>query len=110
MHARSPIDQEIFMADTDVIDRDTGVLVEKPGRGCPHGSKNKPKESAMAGSSSSASVKWHTGRPLGSKNKPKLSTSFATKPLDAATVRNNTPPPSSGNIFSFFRFRWCSMP
>jgi hypothetical protein len=98
------------MADTDVIDLDTGVVVEKHGRGRPRGSKNKPKESAMAGSSSSAPVKRRPGRPLGSKNKPKLSTSFATKPLDAAAVRNNTPPPSSGNIFSFFRFRWCSMP
>jgi hypothetical protein len=104
LRAWSLIDQELSMADTSVIDLDTGVVVEKCGRGCPRSSKNKPKESVMAGSSSCAPMKRRPGRPLGSKNKPKFSTPLATKPLDAADVRHNTPPPSSGNIFSFFAF------
>jgi hypothetical protein len=92
------------MADTNVIDLDTGVIVEKRGRGRPHDSKNKPKESAMAGSSSSASVKRRPGHPLGSKNKPKPSASPASKPLEATTACHNTPSPPFGNIFSFFTF------
>jgi hypothetical protein len=92
------------MADTGIIDLDTGVVVEKRGRGRPRGSKNKPKEASTAISSSSAPVKWCPGRPLGSKNKPKPSASLATKSLDAAAARHNAPPPSSGNIFSFFAF------
>jgi hypothetical protein len=92
------------MADTGVIDLDTGVMVENHGCGRPCGSKNKPKESAMAVSSSSAPVKRCPSRPLGSKNKPKLSASLATKPLDAAAICHNAPPPSFGNIFSFFAF------
>jgi hypothetical protein len=98
------------MADTGVIDLDTGVVVEKRGRFRPHGSKNKPKESAMAVSSSSASVKRCPGRPLGSKNKPKLSASLATKPLDAAAARHNAPPHLLAIFSLFFLFRWCSMP
>jgi hypothetical protein len=41
---------------------------------------------------------------LGSKNKSKSSTSPANKSLDANVARRNTPPPSAGNIFSFFAF------
>jgi hypothetical protein len=92
------------MADTSVIDQDTGVMVEKRGRGRPRGNKNKPKEASMAVSSSSAPVKWRPGRLLGSKNKPKPFASLANKPLDATTTCHNTPPPSSGNILSFFAF------
>jgi hypothetical protein len=88
------------MADTSVIDLDTGVVVEKRGCGRPRGSKNKPKEASMAVSSSSAPMKQRPGHPLGSKNKPKPSASLANKPLDATAARHNTPPPSSGNIFS----------
>jgi hypothetical protein len=64
------IDQELSMADTGVIDLDTGVVVEKRGRVRPRSSKNKPKEASMAISSSSATVKRLPGHPLGSKNKP----------------------------------------
>jgi hypothetical protein len=93
------------MADTGVIDLDAGVVVDKHGRGHPHGSKNKSKGASMAVSSfSSVPVKWCPGRPLGSKNKLKPSTSLANEPLDATAARHNTPPPSSGNIFSFFSF------
>jgi hypothetical protein len=92
------------MADTGIIDLDTDVVVEKRGRGRPHGSKNKPKEYGMAGSSSSVPAKRRPGRPLGSKKKPKLSASLATKPLDAAAAPRNAPPPSSSNIFSLFAF------
>jgi hypothetical protein len=86
------------MADTGVIDLDTSPVVEKRGRGHPRGSKNKPKGASMTISSSSALVK----SPLGSKNKPKPS--LANRPLDTTAARHNTPPPSSGNIFSFFAF------
>jgi hypothetical protein len=89
------------MVDTRVIDLDAGVVVEKRGRGCPRGSKNKPKGASMV-VSSSAPVKRCPGRPLGSKNKPKPSASIANTPLDATAARRNTPPPSSSNIFSFF--------
>jgi hypothetical protein len=92
------------MDDTSVIDLDIDVIVEKRGRGRPRGSKNKPKESVMAGSSSSAPVKRWPGRPLGSKNKPKPSASPDSKPLKATAARHNTPSPPFGNIFSFFAF------
>jgi hypothetical protein len=45
------------LADTSVIDLDTGVVVEKRGRDRPRGSKNKPEEASMAVSSSSVPVK-----------------------------------------------------
>jgi hypothetical protein len=89
------------MADTGVIDLDTGAMVEKCGRGRPRCRKNKPKETSMAVLSSSAPVKRHPGCPLGSKNKPKPSTSLVSTPLDANAARHNTPSPS-GNTFSFF--------
>jgi hypothetical protein len=59
---------------------------------------------SIAVSSSSALVKQHPGRPLGSKNKPKPSASPAHESLDVDAACRNTPPPSSGNIFSFFAF------
>jgi hypothetical protein len=90
------------MADTEVVDLDAGVVVEKHGCGRPRGSKNKSKVASMVVSSSSAPVKWHPGRPLGSKNKPKSSAPPANKLLDANVAHRNTPPPSAGNIFSFF--------
>jgi hypothetical protein len=68
----------------------------------PRGSKNKSKAATIDVSSSSAPVKWRTGRPLGSKIKPKSSASPANESLDANAARRNTPPPSTGNIFSFF--------
>jgi hypothetical protein len=92
------------MADTGFVDLDAGVVVEKRGRGRPRGSKNKSKVASMAVSSSSVPVKRRPGRPLGSKNKPKPSASLLNEPLDANGARRNTPPPSSGNIFSLFAF------
>jgi hypothetical protein len=92
------------MADTRVIDLDAGAVVEKHGRVRPRGSKNKSKGASMAVSSSSVPEKRRPGRPLGSKNKPKPSASLSNEPLDATAARRNTPPPSSGNIFSFFAF------
>jgi hypothetical protein len=74
------------MADTGVIDLDTGAVVEKRGRGRPPGSKNKPKDASLVVSSSSALVKRCPGRPLGSKNKPKLSASLASRSLYANAV------------------------
>jgi hypothetical protein len=55
------------MADAGVVDLDTGALMEKRGRGRPHGSKNKPKDASLVGSSS-ASMKRRPGRPLGSRH------------------------------------------
>jgi hypothetical protein len=92
------------MADTGVVDLDAGVVVEKRGRGHSRGSKNKSKVTSMVVSSSSAPVKRCPGRPLGSKNKPKPSASPTNESLDANDARHHTPPPSSGNIFSFFAF------
>jgi hypothetical protein len=92
------------MADTRVVDLDTGVVVEKHGRGRPSGSKNKSRAATMDVSSSSATVKRSPGRPLGSKNKPKYFASPANELLDANAARRNNPPPSAGNIFSFFAF------
>jgi hypothetical protein len=92
------------MADTGVIDLDTGAMVEKHGHGRPRGSKNKPKGASTTISSSFAPVKQHPSHPLGSKNKPKTSDSLANKPLDATIACHNTPHHSSGNIFSFFAF------
>jgi hypothetical protein len=90
------------MADTGIIDLDTGVVVEKHGRRRPRGSKNKPKETSMVVSSSFGPVKRRPGRPLGSKNKPTPSTSLVSKPLDANVARHNTPSPPSSNTFYFF--------
>jgi ribosomal protein L34E len=53
------------MADADAANLDTGVMIEKRGRGRPRDSKNKPKD------------KRRPGRPLGSKNKPKASAAVA---------------------------------
>jgi hypothetical protein len=92
------------MADSGVVDLDAGVVVEKCGHGRPRDSKNKCKVASMAVSFSSAPVKWCLGCPLGSKNKPKPSAYRANESLDADATHHNTPPPSSGNIFSFFAF------
>jgi hypothetical protein len=64
------------MTDAGAINLDTSALMEKQGRGCPRGSKNKPKDTSLV-ASSSASAKRHPGRPLGSKNKPKASAAVA---------------------------------
>jgi hypothetical protein len=58
----------------------------------------------MVVSSSSVPVKRRPGHLVGSKDKPKPSSSLTNKPLDAAAACHNTPPPSSGNILSFFAF------
>jgi hypothetical protein len=90
------------MADTGVIDLDTGAVVEKRGHGRPHGNKNKLKDISMVASSSSAPMKQHPGRPFGSKNKPKSSSSLARQSVDAPAARHNASPPPPVNLFSFF--------
>jgi hypothetical protein len=85
---------KISMANTGVVDLDASVVVEKHGRGRPHGSKNKPKVISMA-ASSSAPVKRCPGRPGGSKNKPKSSTSQINEPLDVSAAHLNPLLPST---------------
>jgi hypothetical protein len=87
----------VSMADAGGLQLNIGALVEKRGRGRPHGTKNKSKDPAAV-ASSSASVKRRPGRPLGSKNKIKISAS-ASGP--SAPPRNASPPPSP-RIYSFF--------
>jgi hypothetical protein len=86
------------MADTGASNLDTGVLMEKQGRGCPRGSKNKPKDASLV-ASSSASAKRRPGCPLGRKNKPKASAAIA---LGASAAPRNASPPPPANIYSFF--------
>jgi hypothetical protein len=91
------------MADTGVIDLDTGAMVEKRGRGRPHGSRNKPKDISLVASSSVVPMKRRPGHPLGSKNKPKSSSSFARQAVEAPAAQHNaSPPPPHVNLFSFF--------
>jgi hypothetical protein len=60
----------IIMVDAGVINLEDSTVVEKHGRGCPRGSKNKPKVSVIDASSSTP-AKRRRGLPLGSKNKIK---------------------------------------
>jgi hypothetical protein len=85
------------MADAGAANLDTSVLMEKRGRGYPHGSKNKPKDASLV-ASSSASAKRRPGRPLGSKNKPKASAAVA--PGASAAPLNASPPPPIKIFFS----------
>jgi hypothetical protein len=78
------------MADAGGANLNTGVLMEKQGRGCPRGSKNKPKDVSLV-ASLSASAKRCPGRPLGSKNKPKVTAAAA--PGSSAAPRDASPPP-----------------
>jgi hypothetical protein len=87
------------MADASAANLDTGVLMEKQGRGRPRGSKNKPKDASLV-ASSSTSAKRRPGRPLGSKNKPKASANVA--PGASTAPRNASPPPPPVKIYSFF--------
>jgi hypothetical protein len=90
------------MAYASVIYLDTGVVVEKRGRGRPRGSRNKPKDISMVASSSAVPMKRRPGRPLGSKNKPKSSSSLARQAMEAPAARHNASPPPPVNLFSFF--------
>jgi hypothetical protein len=94
------------MADAGGTNLDAGVLMEKQGRGHPHGSKNKPKDASMV-ASSSASVKRCPGRPVGSKNKPKVPAAAA--PGSSAAPRNASPP-APVKIFFFLLYCRRSMP
>jgi hypothetical protein len=77
-------------------------MMEKRGRGHPHGSKNKPKDVSMVASSFVVPMKRRPGRPLGSKNKPKPSSSVAHQVVDANSAPRNASRPPSVNLFSFF--------
>jgi hypothetical protein len=84
------------MADAGGAHLNNGAQMEKQGRGCPRGSKNKSKDPSTV-VSSSVSIKRRPGRRVGSKNKPKVST---TAPGPSATPHNASPP--SPEIYSFF--------
>jgi hypothetical protein len=84
------------MADASGSCLNIATPVEKRGRGCPRGSKNKASVEAVV-ASSSAPVKRRSGRPAGSKNKPKVP-SAALGP-SAPSANASTPSP---RIYSFF--------
>jgi hypothetical protein len=84
------------MADASGSRLSIGAPVEKRGRSCPHGSKNKA-TAAAAIASSSALVKRRPGRPDGSKNKLKVP---SATPDPSAPSANASPPPP--RIYSFF--------
>jgi hypothetical protein len=84
------------MADASGSRLNLGAPMEKRGRGCPRGSKNKI-ISAAAVASSSALVKRRPGRPAGSKNKPKAP---PTAPGSSAPSPDASS--SSPKIYSFF--------
>jgi hypothetical protein len=71
-----------------------GAPMEKRGRGCPRGSKNKASVGAAL-ASSSAPVKRHPSRPAGSKNKPKVDPAAPGPSAPSANA-------SSPRIYSFF--------
>jgi hypothetical protein len=72
------------MADADTTNHGDVAIVEKRGRGRPRGSKNKPKSSLAATTSSSTPAKRRPDRPLGSKNKK--SSVAMTDPADRLDV------------------------
>jgi hypothetical protein len=94
------------MDDVGATNHGDAAVVEKCGRGRPHGSKNKPKSSlAMATTSSSTSAKCRPGHPLRSKNKKSVVViANPTDHLDVSLVRPSMPSSTSGHLFSFFYF------
>jgi hypothetical protein len=92
------------MADASVINLDGATVVEKCGRGLPRGSKNKPKTSTAASSSTTLAKRCH-GHPLGSKNKKLTATmTIAANHLDVTLAQSSLPQSSTKNLFSFFAF------
>jgi hypothetical protein len=100
------------MADVGGANLDTGVQMDKRGRGHPRGSKNKPKDPSTV-ASSSVSMKRCPCRPVGSKNKPKVS---AAAPGPSAAPHNASPPPppppkiyssSASPVLNAVRFSVC---
>jgi hypothetical protein len=83
------------MADAGGARLNIGAQMEKRGRSCSCGSKNKSKDPATL-ASSFVSVKWRPGRPVGVKNKPKVS---AAVPGPSVPPRNASLPPPK--IYSF---------
>jgi hypothetical protein len=82
------------MADAGESCLNIGAPMEKRGRGCPRGSKNKASVGAAL-ASSSAPVKRHPGHPAGSKNKPKVAPAAPGPSAPSANA-------SSPRIYSFF--------
>jgi hypothetical protein len=81
------------------------ATVEKHGRVCPQGSKNKPKSTLVVAASLSTRAKCRPGRPLGSKNKE--SSRVMMDPadhLDVSVAHPTLPSSSSGDLFSFLSF------
>jgi hypothetical protein len=94
------------MADAGGSRLNLGSPMAPRGRGRPRGSKNKPKVTSAAGTSSDAPVKRRPGRPLGSKNKPKVTSAIPgpASPPPAAPAAPAAPPVS----FPFFALPWRS--
>jgi hypothetical protein len=93
------------MANTRIINLESGVATEKRSRGHPRGSKNKSKAPTVQASSSTP-AKRRRGRPLGSKNRTKISAKPAdvNEHMDVSLAQPNPPQPSSGALFSYFAF------
>jgi hypothetical protein len=94
------------MADVGATNHDDAAVVEKHGRGHPHGSKNKPKLSLdVATTSSSTPAKCRLGRPLGSKNKKSIVlTADNADHLDVSLAGPSALSSSSSHLCSFFSF------
>jgi hypothetical protein len=84
------------MADVSESRLNNDAPVEKRGRGCPRGSKNKATAATM-GASSSVLVKRRPGRPAGSKNKPKMPSAAPGPSAPSPDTSSSSP-----RIYSFF--------
>jgi hypothetical protein len=73
-----------FMADVDATSSGDVAVIQKHGRGCPQGSKNKPKSTLAIVASLSTPAKHHPGRPLGSQKKKPFG--VTTDPADRLDV------------------------
>jgi hypothetical protein len=84
------------MADASESRLNIDAPVEKRGRGCPRGNKNKTTAAAM-GASSSVLVKRRPSRPVGSKNKPKVPSAAPGPGASSPDTSSSSP-----RIYSFF--------
>jgi hypothetical protein len=93
------------MEDVDATNQGDVATVEKHGHGRPRGSKNSPKSSFAAVTSSSTPAKRRPGHPLRSKNKKStIVTADLADRLYVSFAHPSVLSSSSGDLFSFFSF------